>query len=125
MASIWKRADDSWVVDYRDPEGRRRRLFAPTREQAEDLLAEKIRESRQAAPPVEDPEVTLRTHAASWIARVATTIARKTHRGYAETLDRHILPAFGGLKLRAFHRRHIKDFLAQSGPAGSRRTPCA
>jgi hypothetical protein len=31
---------------------------------------------------------------------------------YADTLDRHILPAFGSVKLRALHRRHIKDFLA-------------
>ncbi len=85
---------------YRDAQGRRRRLFAATREQAEDLLAEKIRESRQAAPPVEDPEITPQDY-------VATSLASNTHRGYAKTLDRHILPAFGGLKLRALHRRHI------------------
>jgi integrase len=119
VAGVWKRTDrDCWVVDYKDAQGRRRRLFADTREQAEDLLAEKIRESRQAAPPVEDPEVTLRTYAARWIARVATGLARKTHRGYAKTLDRHILPAFGGLKLRALHRRHIKDLLARKRAGG-------
>ena len=30
----------------------------------------------------------------------------------------HILPAFGGLKLRALHRRHIKDFLARKRAGG-------
>jgi integrase len=119
VAGVWKRKDrDSWVVDYTDAQGRRRRLFAATREEAEDLLAEKIRESRQAAPPVEDPEITLRKYATSWIARVATGIASKTHKGYADTLDRHILPAFGSFKLRALHRRHIKDLLARKRAGG-------
>jgi len=119
VAGVWKRRDrDSWVVDYQDAQGLRRRLLAATREEAEDLLAEKIRESRQAAPPVEDPEITLRNYAARWITRVATGLARKTHKGYAEILDRHILPAFRSLKLRALHRRHIKDFLAGKRAGG-------
>ena len=54
MAGTWKRKDrDTWVVDYVDATGRRRRLFASTREEAEDLLSEKIKESRQAAEPQE------------------------------------------------------------------------
>jgi hypothetical protein len=122
VAGVGKRRDrDSWVVDYQDAQGRRRRLVAVTREEAEDLLAQKIRESRQAAPPVEDPEITLRNYAARWIIRVATGLARKTHKGYAEILDRHIL--FGSLKLRALHRRHIRTSSRASAPAGSRRTP--
>jgi len=119
VAGVWKRRDrDSWVVDYTDAQGHRRRLFAATREQAEDLLAEKIRESRQASPPVEDPEVTLRTYAARWIIRVAAGLSSKTHKSYADMLDRHILPVFGSFKLRALHRRHIKDFLARKRAGG-------
>jgi integrase len=33
-------------------------------------------------------------------------------------LDRHLVPAFGGLKLRMLHRRHIKDFLASKRAGG-------
>jgi integrase len=119
VARVWKRKDrDGWVVDYRDAYRRRRRLLAPTREEAERLLAEKIRESRQAALPVEDPEITLSGYAARWIDRIASTVARKTHKSYREMLNRHLLPAFGGVKLRALHRRHIKEFLARKRAGG-------
>ena len=47
MATIWKRKGrDVWVVDYRNAAGVRIRLSAATRQQAEDLLAEKIKESK-------------------------------------------------------------------------------
>jgi integrase len=50
--------------------------------------------------------------------RIATTLASKTHKSYREMLDRHLLPAFGSLKLRALHRRHINEFLARKRAGG-------
>ena len=43
MATIWKRKDrDVWVADYRDATGKRIRLTAGTRPEAEGLLADKV-----------------------------------------------------------------------------------
>ena len=47
MATIWKRKDrDMWAVDFRDATGKRIRLTASTRLDAETLLAEKIKETK-------------------------------------------------------------------------------
>ena len=55
MATIWKRKDrDMWAVDYRDVTGKRIRLTAATRQDAETLLAEKIKESKEAHPLAAD-----------------------------------------------------------------------
>ncbi len=56
--------------------GRRRRLLAPTREAAEALWAEKIKDSRQAAPPSEDPDITIGTYAERWLAFYAHWLPR-------------------------------------------------
>jgi hypothetical protein len=75
MASIRRRKRakrDVWWVDYRDGAGVRRRMTSLTREIAEDLLAEKIRESRQAAPEVIDREITLAAYAGCAPSRAAT-----------------------------------------------------
>jgi Phage integrase, N-terminal SAM-like domain len=116
MASIRRRKRakrDVWCVDYRDGAGVRRRMTALTREIAEDLLAEKIRESRQAAPEVIDREITLAAYAARWLAQIETDIKPRTHVSYSETLDRYILPTLGRVKVRALHRGVIRDLLGR------------
>jgi len=52
MASIRRRRrarGDVWLVDYRDAAGLRQRLTARTKEAAENLLSEKIRERQHPA----------------------------------------------------------------------------
>jgi integrase len=114
MANLWKRKDrDTWVVDYTDATGRRHRLFQSTREQAEDLLAEKIKESRQAAPVCDAPDITLSAYAAHWLEAVALELKPRTVGSYRQLLDLYIRPALGTIKLRALHRGHIKALLLQ------------
>jgi integrase len=119
MASIWRRKDrDAWVVDYFDAAGRRRRLVAATREKAENLLAEKIKESRQAAPVCDNPETTVEEYAARWLDAVAASLKPRTHASYAQILKLYVLPAFGKTKLRAVHHGHVKALLAQKAKDG-------
>jgi hypothetical protein len=48
MAGVWKRRDrDVWVVDYRNATGKRIRLTASTRKDADDLLAQKGVETKE------------------------------------------------------------------------------
>jgi len=121
MASIRRRKRakrDVWFVDYRDNAGMRCRITAPTRETAEDLLAEKIRERRQAGPEVTDREVTLAVYAERWLAQIEADIKPRTHASYSETLARYILPEIGRIKVRALHRGLIKDLLARRRAQG-------
>ena len=66
MASIRRRGRakrNAWMVDYRDGAGVRRRITAATREVAEDLLSDEIREGRQASPAAADREIALAAYA--------------------------------------------------------------
>jgi integrase len=116
VASIRRRKrakHDVWVVDYRDGAGIRRRVTAPSRESAEILFGDKIRESRQALPSATDREITLSAYAARWLGQIASDLKANTHRSYSETLERYILPELGRVKVRALHRGLIKDLLAR------------
>jgi integrase len=113
VAKIWKRKSrDTWTVDYRDASGVRRRLTAKSREEAENLLAEKFKESRQAAPPVRDPEITVSAYAEQWLEQTAPRVEPTTLASYGDNLRLHLLPEFGTMKVRALHRAHIKALLA-------------
>src|SRR5262245_41354694 len=121
MASIRRRGRakrNVWVVDYRDGAGVRRRITAATREAAEDLLAEKIREGRQPSPAAADREITLAAYAERWLGQVSVDLRGYTPTSYKETLDRYILPVLGRVKVRALHRGMLKDLLAQRRAQG-------
>jgi integrase len=118
MASIRKRRDrKSWVVDCRDvPNGRR--VVVKTREQAEFIRAEMIRQSQQAQPVTQDRDIKLDAFADRWLVQIATSVEPRTLDSYKQNWRVHIKPAFGGMKVRAIHRGHIKALLAQKRAAG-------
>jgi len=89
MATIWKRKDrDCWAVDYRDATGKRIRLKVSTRQDAEILLAEKIKEMKEAHPTALSlQDMTLKEYAERWSERVKGEIEEKTWRSYKQNLD--------------------------------------
>jgi integrase len=115
VASIRKRTrakEDVWIVDYRDSAGVRRWMTCRTRREAEDVRAEKVTESRQAASPVTgDREITLATYADQWLAQVSQNLRPQTLQSYRQLLRLYILPALGRIKVRRLHRAAIKNVL--------------
>jgi integrase len=112
MATIWKRKDrDVWVVDYRDATGFRVRLSAATRQHAEGLLADKIRESKHAPTNREDRHITLNEYVTRWLKAAVGQLAPVTHQNYKQHLTLHILPTLGPLRVADLRRRHVKDLL--------------
>jgi excisionase family DNA binding protein len=109
MATIWKRKDrDTWVVDYRDSSGKRIRLTAATRQEAEHLLADKIKEGQEARPLAgELYHVTLSDYVARWSDRVKGEIEEKTWLSSWQNLTHHVLPALGHLKVREITVSHV------------------
>ena len=121
MASIRRRRrarTDVWLVDYRDAAGRRHRLTAPTKEGAENLLAERIRDRQHPALLSPDREITLAEYKDRWLAVITGEISPRTLQGYTQQLRLHVLPAFGRMRLRDISRGMIKIFLAQKRAAG-------
>ena len=125
MAKIWKRGDRAtWVVDYRDPGGKRHRVYAPTREAAEDLLATKIKESREAPLPLENSNLTVAQYGKHWLASMAGEVSRSTLVGYESYLRLHIIPALGPIRMRDVSRAHVKQLLEERRASRPHRRGC-
>ncbi len=116
MSSIRRRKrakKDVYLVDFRDALGIRRRLTAPTKERAEVLLADKIKESQTAAPPV-DPDlrdVTVESYATRWQKEISFTLTPETAASYDRIFRLYIKPRLGELRVRDLHRGHAKQLL--------------
>ena len=119
MATIWKRKDrDMWAVDYRDATGKRIRLTAATRPDAESLLAEKIKETKEDRPSASAlRDITVKDYVLRWSERVVGEIEEKTLRGYMQSLNCHVLPALGRLKVCEIGVSHVAHFLADKRKA--------
>jgi len=119
MAKVWKRKDrDVWVADCRDSRRHRIRPAASTREEAENLLALKIRESRQAAPVLEYPDICLSEFGTRWLETVESELESRTFRSYRQLLRLRVLPALGHFRVRDTHRGHLKSLLAEKRRRG-------
>ncbi len=112
MACIRKRRG-KWVVDYRDAAGIRRWVTCQTRRVAEDVLSEKVRESRQRQRPAVDPNLTVAEYAERWLALIAPSVKPRTVETYRHALRLHLLPALGAQEVRQVHKAQIKAILAQ------------
>jgi integrase len=117
VACIRKRRG-KWVVDYRDGAGKRRWITCETRRDAESMLDEKRRESRQGTRPAVDPDVLTEAYARRWQNLIAATIKAATRASYANMLRLHVVPAFGAVKVRHLQRGHIKEWLAAARARG-------
>ncbi len=116
MSSIRRRKrakKDVYLVDFRDAQGLRRRLTAPTKEGAELLLADKITERRQAASPLNPDfkDVTVETYAKRWEKQIAETLTPETVASYVRTFRLYVLAGLRELKVREIHRGHVKELL--------------
>jgi len=108
-----------WIVDFEDTAGRRRRLHARTQEEANLLLAEKLKEARIAQPaPAHADKITVEEYGATWMRRVEADRKYSTARSYRSAFTNHVAPEFGSLKLREVTRVHVKGFVAAKRDGG-------
>ncbi len=106
-----------WIVDFYDSFGKRRWRVCRTKQEAEAVLAEVIRESRQPARPVVNPEITVADYATRWLTQL-TGLKPRSIESTTRILRCHLLPAFGPLKVRQLTRGSIKTFLGSKLKAG-------
>ncbi len=119
MPKVWKRKDrDVWIVDYRDATGKRiREVGGSTRGEAEDRLAERIKESRDFSGNLTDRDILLKEYAGRWLAAVKDQLAQRTLRSYGQLFELHITPILGSFKVREIRRRDVKRLLAEKRQA--------
>ena len=122
MASIRKRTrakKDVWIVDYRDAYGRRRLRTCATKGEGERVRAQLVQASQQVMPtPDVDPTMPVADYATHWLATSKNTVKRRSLESYTSSLDNHILPALGGLRLNRLHAQNISQFLVSKLESG-------
>ena len=122
MACIRKRRG-KWVVDYRDGADIRRWVTCNTRRDAEHVLADRMRATGEQPRPAVDPNISVAAYAEHWLSVVASSLKHRSLISYQGSVERHIVPILGGIRLRRLHRMQIKDFLALKLSSGlARRT---
>ncbi len=107
-----------WVLDYRDPFGKRRWKIFRTKEQAEDALADVIRQSRQRGRPACDPDITVADYAERWVDRLAVRCKSRTVQIARSMLRVHLLPVFSRERVRRLSRGQIVDWLSRLSKSG-------
>ena len=120
MSRVRRRKDrKGWVADYRDAAGVRRRLHAPSREAAEDLLAQKVQESRGPDAAADNPLLTLKDYVQNtWLTTHAAAVDPRTKTSYEELLRIYILPSLGGVRLRKLGRERVRALLGSLRTSG-------
>ena len=117
MGCVRKRRG-KWVADYRDGFGVRRWITRETKREAEEALAAVVQQGRHASRPLIDPDILVSAYAARWLEQIAPTLKPRSVAGYEEKLRRHVLPAFGMLKVRQLDRGRIKALLTEKLTGG-------
>src|SRR5262249_55642932 len=118
MACIRKRRG-KFVVDWRGGGGVGRWRTCDTREEASDVLADAIREARQAMDG--DARMTVDAYAMKWLETIRATAKERTWENYESTYRLHIKPTLGAQKLRAVKRAHVKALLVSKLRDGAAR----
>jgi integrase len=122
MAKVWRRKrakKDVWIVDYLDAAGFRHRVTRKTKQEAEDLLADKIKESH-GGPQLDAAaaDVMLDEYGTRWIAATVTQLKPRTVESYPQLFRNHICPMLGAMKLREVGHAQVKFLLAKKREAG-------
>ena len=115
--TIVKRSDGRWQGQYvsgRDPEtGKllRHTIYGKTQQE----VAEKLRAATSSIDnsTFQEPrKITIEEYAKEYLQTCAITLAHYTQQSYKRTLDNHILPALGKVKLTDLTHRQVQSFIA-------------
>lgn len=111
---------DKWVVDWRDPTGKR---FIETidggREDAEQKLAEIIKGGKQSA----GRGVSFEEYGKWWLENCASgTVKKSTYQEYASALRVHVNPLLGSKPFRKIDRKMIRELIAAKKKDGLARS---
>lgn len=79
----------------------RHRIAVASKEEAQALLVEKTRESREVGPTAGNRDITVRAYFAVWLPRIEPDLKFSSRKASAYALRAHINPFFGEWKVRA------------------------
>jgi integrase len=116
--SIYKRSSDGrWAGAITLPDGHRKHFLGRTRAEVATKL-QRGQHLRSRGLPLPDERTTVADFLHGWLETVRPTIRPRTFEGYADNVENHLLPAFGGVRLARLTAQAIDALLAKKLGAG-------
>jgi integrase len=112
-----ERADGRWEARYWAG-GKRRSVYGSTRKEAADKLARAIANNEEPYPTLAAMDITVREFFAQYDDAVRDTMKRRSLETYRDIARLHLLPAFGGKKLKDLTREAVQRMYSQKRDAG-------
>ena len=115
--SLWRRASDGRWCGAITVEGRRRYVYAATRQTAAEKLTVLLKDAQNGLPAVDQRE-TLGHFAERWLEAKRPSIRASTHRRYSTLLRVNVLPMLGSISLARLTPSHLQQLYAERSAAG-------
>jgi integrase len=111
--SITRRTDGLWEARITLPDGKRKSLYARTRQEVARKLAEALRDHDKGLPVVTDRQ-TVEQYFLSWLGVMQAKIRHSTWRKYEVYVRLHILPTLGKIVLAKLNAQQLKSCMCAS-----------
>lgn len=118
--TLRKRADGSWEGRYWVEDGpgwKRRQVYAPTRQQAQDKLRDAIvaRDKGLIQAPASE---TVGSYLTAWLEGVRLTVRPRTYQSYEQLVRDHLIPHLGRVRLDRLQPQRVAQLYARLSAAG-------
>lgn len=109
--SITKRSDGRWMARITVEDGKRKTIYAKTRQEISRLLAAALRDLDSGLPVVGDRQ-TVGQYLESWLLASKSTIREHTWRRYEEYTRLHLVPTLGKTSLSRLTAQQVQTLYA-------------
>jgi integrase len=104
--SVSRRPDGRWMGRITLPNGRRKTLYGPTKDETAKMVRALVHQQDAGVPiPTEDPP--LRDFLQTWLAAVEHTLRPTTYRRYEQVVRTDLIPELGGVRLSKLNPAHV------------------
>jgi integrase len=111
-----KRADGRWEARYWR-EGTRHSVYGKTRKEVAEKLADALAEKGET-PVIVPTSITVAEFLRQYEGAIRDSMKRRSLETYQSIAKVHLLPAFGGIKLRDLRREHIQQMYSDKRDGG-------
>ncbi|MFP6594671.1 MAG: tyrosine-type recombinase/integrase [Dehalococcoidia bacterium] len=115
--SLWQRRSDGRWCGAITVEGKRRYVYAKTRQAAAEKLTALLKDAQDGLPAVGQRE-TVGTFAERWLDAKRPSIKASTHRRYSTLLRVNVLPTLANVSLARLTPGHLQRLYAERSAAG-------
>jgi len=115
--SITRRKDGRWVARVTLEGGKRKNLYAKTRQEAAKLLTAALRD-RDVGLPLVGERQTVSQYLDSWLDAIEHSVKPRSHHSYAGVIRRDVTPTFGRIVLSKLTAQHVQCLYADKLKAG-------